>query len=279
MPFYTASLGLPDSASALLCRLIHERTGLSYDNGKSELPIDKLSPLVIERGFSSFLDYYYLLKYDSKSADDWRRVIDALSVQETFFWREIDQIRTLVDVLVPQHFKANPYRPMRIWCAACATGEEPLTIAMALNEKGWLDRAPIEIYASDASPAAIEKARQGTYRERSFRSLSPTLRAKYFTEEDACWRILPELQSKIEWRIANLVVEKEMASLAHSDVIYCRNVFIYFSEESIRKVVGWFSRRMPTPGYLFVGASESLLRLTTDFDFEEIGSAFVYVKH
>src|SRR6185436_12723618 len=120
-------------------------------------------PLVVERGFGSFLDYYYLLKYDDGAAE-WNRVMNALSVQETYFYREVDQVKTLVDVLVPEFFSKTRARPLRIWSAACATGEEPLSIAMALNEKGWLERAPIEIYASDASTNAIEKAKRGVYR-------------------------------------------------------------------------------------------------------------------
>ena len=278
MAFYTESLGLPDSAFALLRDLIHERTGLFYENGKSDLLTDKLSPLVVERGFNSFLDYYYLLKYDAEAGDEWGRVMDALSVQETYFGREPDQVRVLVDVLVPQYCAARRVAPLRIWSAACATGEEPLSIAMALNEKGWFDRAPIEIYASDASAAAIAKARRGVYRERSFRSLAPQLRAKYFTAEQSVWRVVPELQARVNWSVANLMAESDVSRLATASVIFCRNVFIYFSQDSIRKAVGLFSRLMPRPGYLFVGASESLLRLTTDFDFQEIGGAFVYVK-
>src|SRR2546423_4779304 len=100
MHSYADTLGLSDSAFTLLRDLIHERTGLFYDNGKSDLLSDKLSPLVVERGFTSFLDYYYLLKYDSEADREWKRVMNALSVQETFFWREADQVRAVADVLV-----------------------------------------------------------------------------------------------------------------------------------------------------------------------------------
>ena len=278
MHFYADTLGLSDSAFTLLRDLIHERTGLFYDNGKSDLLIDKLSPLVIERGFSSFLDYYYLLKYDAEADEEWKRVADALSVQETFFWREVDQVKAVVNQIVPDYFSASPAQPLRIWSAACATGEEPLSIAMALQEKGWFERAPIEIYATDASRAAIAKAQRGLYRERSFRNLPPHLRARYFREDQGAWRIAPELHAKIKWATVNLLSEADVKLMARATIIFCRNVFIYFSEEAIRKTVRWFGQRMTTPGYLLVGASESLLRLTTEFQFEEIGDAFVYVK-
>src|SRR5215212_4359092 len=170
-----ATLGLSNQASALLRDLIHERTGIFFDNGRTELLNDKLSPLVIERGFASFLDYYYLLKYDETAQDEWRSVMNALSVPETYFWREMDQVRALVEWVVPRWFDAPGAGPLRIWSAACATGEEPLTIAMALNEAGWLGRVPIEIYASDASTSAIAKACAGIYAGRSFRNLPPQL--------------------------------------------------------------------------------------------------------
>src|SRR6185295_5064447 len=106
--------------------------GLFYDNGRYDTLKDRLAPLVIERGFQSFLDYYYLLKYDESAAQDWARVIDALSVPETYFWREIDQIRAIVASAVPELVKAHPAVPIRIWSVPSASGEEPLTIAMVL---------------------------------------------------------------------------------------------------------------------------------------------------
>ena len=277
MPFYAETLGLSGSAFALLRDLIHERTGLFYEDSKIDLLTDKLSPLVIERGFQSFLDYYYLLKYDSEAEQEWKRLIDALSVQETYFWREMDQIHALVNTIVPEYFLSHK-QPLRIWSAACATGEEPLSIAMALNEKGWFERAPIEIYASDASPAAIERARSGIFRSRSFRNLPVNLRDKYFTEEKGLLRISPGLHEKVHWANANLLAESEVSHFASAPVIFCRNVFIYFSEKAIQKTVSLFAERMTEPGYLFVSASESLLKLTMKFQFQEINGAFAYVK-
>jgi chemotaxis protein methyltransferase CheR len=280
MGFNTGSLGITGGADRLLRDLIHERTGLFFDNGKADILTDKLLPLVVERGLTSLLDYYYLLKYDETARDEWLNVMNALSVQETYFWREMDQVRALVEVIVPRWFAGGGAGPLRIWSAACATGEEPLTIAMALDEAGWLGRAAIEIHASDASTSAIEKARRAIYRERSFRNLPAGLRAKYFTQEGATktWRVAASLHDRITWGVVNLMDEAAVAPCASAHMIFCRNVFIYFSDEAIGKTVNAFAAHIRPPGYLFVAASESLLRLSADFELQEIGGAFVYVK-
>ena len=278
MGFDSDISGVRRGAETLLRDLIHERVGLFFDDSKLNLLADKLTPLVLERGFDSYLDYYYLLKYDADGVDEWRRVINALTIQETFFWREMDQIHGLAEEIMPQLVAKNPSAPIRIWSAACATGEEPLTIAMRLNENGWFQRADIEIYASDASTAALERAQKGVYRERAFRALPDALREKYFDADGREWRIDPGLGRRIKWLPANLLNEGETALLSTVSIIFCRNVFIYFSPESVRRVVAGFAKRMITPAFLFVGAAESLLKVTDDFELEEIGSAFVYVK-
>jgi chemotaxis protein methyltransferase CheR len=272
------NLVLPEGAGALIQKLINERTGMVFDNGKRDLLIDKLSPLVIERGFTSYLDYYYLLKYDTAARDEWQNVMNALSVQETYFWREIDQVRALVQALVPQWHTRNTGATLRIWSAACATGEEPLTIAMALNEAGWFERVSVEIVASDASSKAIERAQQGVYRGRAFRNLPASLRDRYFDRQGSEWRIRSDIHRRIKWSIANLMDEEQIAALAAADFIFCRNVFIYFSENAIRRAVRSFARYVRPPGYLFVGAAESLLRVSTDFTLTEVDDAFVYVR-
>jgi chemotaxis protein methyltransferase CheR len=278
MQFYADSLSLPPSIFTILRDLIHERAGLFYEDDKRDILANKLSPRVIERGFDSFLDYYYLLKYDQAAADEWKHVLDALSVQETFFWREIDAVQALVQVILPEWQASQRGETLRIWSAACATGEEPLTIAMALEQAGWFERLSIELHASDASQAAIAAARRGIYRQRAFRNLPPALHAQYFTETAGGWQVAPALQARVRWAIANITVPAEVASMATAQVIFCRNVFLYFSPDSIRRTVHSFGERMAAPGYLFTGVSESLLRLTDRFELREIGGAFVYVK-
>jgi len=128
--FDPANLGLAAAGLPLLRDLIHERTGLFYDDARLDAVAEKLAPLIIERGFRSFLDFYYLLKYDAGAPGEWRRVLDSLSVQETYFWREVDQIRAFVCRVMPELARAAAGTPIRIWSAPCASGEEPLTIAI-----------------------------------------------------------------------------------------------------------------------------------------------------
>jgi chemotaxis protein methyltransferase CheR len=279
MAFDADHLGLSRNALTLLRDLIHERTGLFYDDGRRDMMADRLSGLVTERGFESFLDYYYLLKYDPEAAAEWSRVMDALSVPETYFWREVDQLEAIAGVIVPGLIREAPNRAVRIWCVPCASGEEPLTIAMLLDQAGWFDRADIELYASDASPAAVERARAGAYRERSFRTLPPAVRERYFERRGELSYVDRRLHGRVRsWSVVNLKSRTEVEPLADANVIVCRNVFIYFSPAAVRQVVETFADCMRPPGYLCVGATESLLRVTERFELTEIAGAFVYVR-
>jgi len=271
------SLGLVGQVTTIFRELVHERLGLFYAPAQFDQVADRLAPLVVERGLGSFMDYYYLLKYSDDEAE-WGRVMDALSVPETYFWRENDQLRAMVDFVVPALTEALHGRPLDIWSVPCASGEEPLTLAMMLEEARWFDRAPIQIVGSDASRAAVARAERGRYGPRAFRNLSPALRDKYFTPDGDHWLVDPALRGRVAYDIVNLVAPDDVARHAAAPIVFCRNVFIYFSEQSIRRTLDAMIQHMPDPAYLCIGASESLLRLRTAFSLEEIGGAFVYVK-
>lgn len=270
-------VSVPEGLPPLMRDLIHERIGMYFDASRLDIMLEKITPLARDRRCGSFMDYYYILKYGESEQAEWLRVMDALSVQETYFWREMDQINAFVKVLVPQWF-AKTARPLRVWSAACASGEEPYTIAMSLIEAGH-GNLPIEIIASDASRAALEKAQTGLYRERSFRSLPKDLQEKYFKKELNGWQISGEITKRVRFQRVNLVSKPDVLLNSGSPVIFCRNVFIYFTPEIIRRTVQWMAEEMPDRGHLFIGSSESLLKLNTDFDLQQIAGAFVYVRN
>jgi chemotaxis protein methyltransferase CheR len=274
-----AAIRVPERTLELMRDLVQAQTGMTYDETRLHFLRDRIVPLAVQRGFDSLLDYYYLLKYDAAAEDEWHRVVDALAVQETYFWREFDQIRALTDVIVPS-LAARGTHPIRIWSMPCASGEEPISIAMALNEAGWFSRVPIEIRASDASDAALQRARAGRYSERAFRQLPQDLRERYFTRTGAGeWTVVPELHRRVvAWTRVNAVRPDRWGNEAAADVIFCRNLFIYFDSATVERVAAAFAERMRRPGYLCIAAAESLLRLSTPFTLEDVGGAFVYVK-
>jgi chemotaxis protein methyltransferase CheR len=271
-------LGCSPATFGLLRDLIAKHTGVHFADDKRDLLADKLADLLADVGTTSYLDYYYLLRYDADAARHWRALADRLAVPETYFWRQPDQILAVAQVVAPRHFERRPGVPFRIWSAACCTGEEPLSIAIALAEAGLLDRAPIEIVASDASGAMLEVARRGIYRERSFRALPLHLRTRYFRSESDGWRIDPDLHRRVRWTTANLVERADVAPLAAADVVFCRNVLIYFADETVAHVARLFAEAMPDDGLLCLSASESLMRMSTAFELAEVGGAFMYAK-
>jgi len=273
-------LRIPERTLTLLRDVIASQAGIHYDDDRMDLMRDRLAPLAVERGFDSLLDYYYLLKYDDDAATEWPRVMDALSVQETYFWREADHFRALASVIIPRLIERQR-RTIRIWSIPCASGEEPLSIAIALSEANAFAEAQIEIHASDASEAALAKARAGRYGRRAFRQLPDDLKEKYFTRDGAKdeWTIKPDLFSRVtSWSRVNIVNAAARDPRASSDIIFCRNLFIYFTPACVREVALNLARAMPSPGYLCVGAAESLLKAGAGFDLQELGGAYVYVK-
>lgn len=258
---------------AILSALVEDRCGLHYNAGSMDLFASKVSQRASEMGFESLLDYYYFLRYDAASGGELEALIDALVVNETYFFREADQLRVLVDDLLLTRVREG--RRPRVWCAACATGEEPLTIAMMLADRGALGK--VEIVASDISRRALARAREGVYGPRSLRAL-PASAQRWFVSAGAEHRVLPELRAEITWSRVNLIKSEELSRVGSFDAIVCRNVLIYFSEANTRRVLEGLTAQLLRGGHLLVGASESLLRFGTQLGCEERGGAFFYTK-
>jgi chemotaxis protein methyltransferase CheR len=274
-----AERGNSNSSIDLLLDLIHERTGLFYENGRRDLAVDKLAPLMAERGLDMILDYYYLLKYSQEAELEWRRVETALAVNETYFWREFDSIQVVINRIIPQLQQEHPNRSIRIWHAACATGEEPYTMAIALMEANRFSQHPIQLFASDLNSDAVARARAGIYRNRSFRVLPQDILNKYFIPMDqGRYRLMDPIRERVQFFHYNLLEPANPLEMKNLDILFCRNVFIYFSPEAMTRVLKGFYHALREPGYVFVGAAESLLKLDIPFDLIELSGAFGYKK-
>jgi chemotaxis protein methyltransferase CheR len=270
-----AALPLRPQVFAILSALIEERSGLHYGLDDVDMIADKLSTRAIEAGFESLLDYYYFLRYDESSKAELDALVEALVVNETYFFRELDPLKRVVSDFI-EPLAASGARP-RVWCAACSTGEEPLTLAMLLSERALLGK--VDLIASDISARALARARSGEVGLRALRGAPPLdLVARYLTEGGGRQRVRRDLIEAIQWLRVNLVEPQAVARLGMFDVILCRNILIYFSDATVKGVLDSLAAALRPGGALFVGTSESLLRFGTLLSCEERGGVFFYRK-
>lgn len=260
---------------AILTGLVEEKAGLHYGLQDKEIFADKVWSRAQEAGFDSLLDYYYFLRYDDPSGAELQGLIDALVVGETFFFREMDALEILIDTALEPKVKAGA-RP-RVWCAACSTGEEPYTLSMLLDERGLLGR--VEVVATDISARALQRAREGAAPRRSLRNVPrPELARKWLKVSGDQVLVGEALRQAVDWRRVNLLDQEAIRGLGIFDVILCRNVLIYFRDETIRAVVDGLTGQLVEGGLLCVGVSESLMRFPGALECEERQGAFFYRK-
>jgi chemotaxis protein methyltransferase CheR len=258
---------------SILSALIEEKTGLHYGPNELDLLQEKIRPIAEERGCDTLLDYYYLLRYDDEAGREMDVLVDGLVVPETYFFREFEALKLAVSGFVVPLLSAKE-RP-RVWCAACATGEEPLTLAMLLEEQDALDR--VDIVASDLSARVLARARAGEFGTRTLRQIpDPVLAERWLDRSEKSVRVHPRIGRSVDFRRVNLTVEKDVDALGSFDVVLCRNVLIYFKDETAVRVLSTIRKVLRPGGVLFVGASESLIRLGTTFSVEERGGTFFY---
>lgn len=260
---------------SILNGLVEEKAGLSCSLSEMEIFASKVCARLLEAGFESFLDYYYFLRYDEAGQEEIERLVEALTVHETYFFRELEPLQVLVESFV-RPWIARGKRP-RIWCAACSTGEEPLTLAMLLASAGLLDQ--VELLASDVSARVLARAQASDYGVRTLRRRSiPEFARPYMKVSAPKVSVAPELLRAIQWSRVNLVDPQSVASVGEVDFIICRNVLIYFREELVKKVAAQLSSVLNPGGALLVGVSESLLRHSAELSCEEHSGVFLYVK-
>ena len=271
-----AELSLSPQVFSILSALVEDRVGLSYTPEDRELFASKVCDHALDAGFDSMLDYYYHLRYDDPGQQAFATLVEALLVHETFFFRELQPLQAVVERIVAPLVAAGE-RP-RIWCAACSTGEEPLTLAMLLDARGMLDR--VELCASDLSEETLARARRGVFSARALRPHAQNpLSERYLTQRGNQLVIDPRLLAAVRFSRINLVDSSEVAAFGRADVIICRNVLIYFRDARARKLVDDFTNLLARDGVLLVGVSESVLRLSTRLDCEQHAGVFLYRKN
>ncbi len=272
-------LDLPDDVFRQMRDAIYARSGLWFSDTSKYLLQKRLSPRARELSFDSFQKYFYFLQYDPRADAEYDRIFDLVTTNETYFFREPAQLAAFSQEIVPELLERRPGRKIRIWSAGCSSGEEAYTIAMLLTENRFFERASFEIFATDINQQVLAKARKGIYRENAFRATPAEVQQRYFAKEDAhSWRISDEIRNRVQFGRLNLYDGPRVSLVGALDVIFCRNVIIYFDDASKKSVVQSFHQRLLDGGYLLLGHSESLISLSTQFKLKHLKNDMVYMK-
>jgi len=270
---------LPEDVFRLIRDLIRDYSGIYFDDESRYLIEKRLSRRVRKYHFGSFRDYFRHLLYDRNRDEELASIIDVLTVNETYFFREQSQLKTFSDEILPELRDINrDKKRLRIWSAGCSTGEEPYTIAMLVLENGRFYGWNIEIFGSDINQRVLQVARSGIYRKNSFRTTEPYFVNKYFKEEDSLFKISDNVKQHVNFSHLNLLDPLKVRLVGTMDVIFCRNVLIYFDQMSRKKVVEIFHERLLDGGYLLLGHAESLINLSTAFTLRHFKHDMVYQK-
>ena len=270
---------LTDVEFRVFADLIRERSGLNFGEPSRLLLERRLSRRVRELELGSFAAYHYHIRNSSSGSTEFPNLIDELTTNETYFFREYSQLRALIDEIFEElqlDREKRDGRPINVWSAGCSSGEEPYSIAMLAREAGLKPGVDVHVYASDISRRMLRKARKGVYRESSFRDTDPNLREKYFIEKDRLWQISDDLKRDVDFIHLNLLDKSKVALLRTMDVILCRNVIIYFDIDTKCQVIQTFYEKLRPGGHLLLGHSESLINLSTAFELRHLRRDLVY---
>lgn len=266
---------LQDSTFKQLRDFIYEKSGIFISDSKKYLLENRLAKRIQDKKLNSYEDYLYLLLYGN-SADELTKLFDAVTTNETFFFREMQQIDVFIDHIVPAIIKKQGSKDVAIWSAACSTGEEPYTLAMLLIEKGYSIKK--EIVASDISDATLESAKRAAYNSYSIRNVPIQYLKKYFKPNGQNYELSPLVKNTVKFMNINLVDERKMKLVTARDVIFCRNVLIYFDEKAKQKAVSLLYDSLKPGGYLIIGLSESLHNVTRALKPVVINKVVVYQR-
>jgi chemotaxis protein methyltransferase CheR len=258
---------LPAEDFAYLSRLLHDRAAIMLEPGKEYLALSRLDALARETGCGSVAALVDMLRLQPLDSELHERVIDALTTNETTFFRDINPFESLQTTVLPELIERRARtRSLAIWSAGCSTGQEPYSIAMAIREHfPELATWNVTILGTDISPTVLERARRGRYGQLEVnRGLPAHLLVRHFTRVGMEWEIEEPIRRMVRFQRRNLI--HEWSGLPPFDIVFVRNVMIYFDVESKRRVLARMHGQLAANGYLLLGASETTFNLSEQFD-------------
>ena len=274
---------LTDVTFALLRDFIYSRTGIFFPEKKKYLIEGRLAKRLQLLKITQFEDYLYLLKYGQQRNDEFEALCNIVTINETSFFRNEAQMNAFQQKLAGEIIEAKKTqggRSLRIWSAACSSGEEPYTLAMLYLEhlKPRYPGLNIEIIGTDICTTVVEMARTAEYSNYAIRSLPEVYVKKYFDHYNGVYRLKTEVKDLVQFNYNNLIDHHMMRQMTHFDFIFCSNVLIYFDLKSKIQVVGDLYDSLNRGGYLFIGSSEMLHRITNAFKIVSFPKTTVYKK-
>jgi len=270
---------MDDNLFRRFCDLIHDEVGLAFTEKTRYFLEKRIEMRLSALRMRSALDYWSYLQYDTNRQNEWDALIAAITTNETYFMREERQLLCFRREILPELLEKAGGRKVKIWSSGCSSGEEPYSIAMIILETPGVAPAQVDILASDVNVNVLQKARAGIYGPNSFRAVEESFRSRWFTEESAARYLLkPEVRNMVTFTRFNLFDMGRYALLSQFDVIFCRNVIIYFDLDSKVKVMDRFHDKLRNGGYLLLGHSESLISVTDKFRLVHLNTDLVYRK-
>ena len=276
-------LKISDSEFTQLRDFIYGQSGIFIADNRKYLLENRLANRLKELNLKNFAEYYYFLQYDPGKRQELNRLFEVVTTNETSFYRNPPQLQVfqenvLKDVIEKQR-KAGQ-KKLRIWSAGCSTGEEPYTIAIILCEvlRGEINTWDIKITANDLSEAVLVSARRGVYNDYTLRTTPKELVTKYFIPEEGKFKLKPEVKRLVSFGQINLSDRAMLKRVERSQIVFCRNVIIYFDDEMKKNVIGSYYDNLLPGGYLLIGHSESLHNISRAFKPKHYPGAIVYMK-
>lgn len=258
-------------------QLVYRRAGIVLEPGKEYLVESRMHPILRERSFDDFGQLVGALQGPgARALED--QIVEAMTTNETSFFRDFHPFEALREEILPPLLQRNASaRKLRIWCGACSSGQEPYSIGMVLKEHFGSQLADwrVQIVGTDISQQMLEKSTKAAYSELEInRGLPAKLMVKYFQRVGLQWQVKPELRELMEFRQLNLV--QNWSGLGHFDVVFLRNVLIYFDADTKRRILAQLKTVLDPGSTLFLGGAETVINVADDFEICRLGRTVVY---
>lgn len=258
----------------------YRKTGIQFEDSKRYFVDKRLIERIEATGSDNFRNYFITLRFET-TGQELQTLTNLMTVNETYFFREEYQFKCLVSSMLPEiTTRRKKQRPIRIWSVPSSSGEEPYSIAMYLLEY-WpsINLWDVEIISSDIDTKIIAQARRGLYSERSIQHLPKNLLEKYFCHKGEDYQICDDLRQAVEFTKVNLMKPSDVRGYREFDIIFCRNLLIYFDDLSRRQAADTFYDALNPGGFLCLGHSESMSRISSLYQVRKFPDAVIYQKN